>query len=189
MRTGLLACGVLAAMVGCATAGASTGLPATGSICTYDAATATAQVQMLSARTVLSRGGDQLLADGRSCAPLSATRQVVVASAYPSGTDTVVVDERHGRLAAGANAPTIFALTGSGDDTMEVIGTAGPDRYASYDDLGASIDLNGDGRPDFTSTHVGRVVLRGGPGDDFLLGRRDDVLVGGPGHDRIRRQP
>jgi hypothetical protein len=185
MRTGVIACGVLAAMVACvAPAGA-----ATGSICTYDAATATAQVQMLSARTVLSRGGDQLLADGHRCAPLATTRQVVLASAFPPATETVVVDERQGRLAAGANRPAIFALTGFGDDTMEVIGTAGADRYASYDDLGASIDLDGDGRPDFTSTHVGRVVLRGGAGDDFLLGRPDDALVGGPGHDRIRRQP
>jgi hypothetical protein len=185
MRTALLACGVLAAIVACAApAGA-----ATGSICTYDAATATAQVQMLSARTVLSRGGDQLLADGRPCAPLATTRQVVVSSPFPPATDAVVVDERHGRLAVGANRPTIYALTGFGDDTMEVIGTAGPDRYASDDDLGASIDLDGDGRPDFISTHVGRVVLRGGGGDDFLLGRRDDLLVGGPGHDRIRRQP
>jgi hypothetical protein len=186
MRTGLLACGVLAAMVACAAPAAGA---ATGSICAYDAATATAQVQMLSARTVLSRGGDQLLADGRPCAPLATTRQVVVASAFPPATDSVVVDERHGRLAAGANRPAIFALTGFGDDTMEVIGTAGPDRYASHDDLGASIDLDGDGRPDLTSTHVGRVVLRGGPGDDVLLGRPGDALVGGPGHDRIRRQP
>jgi hypothetical protein len=185
MRTALLACGVLAAIVACAApAGA-----ATGSICTYDAATATAQVQMLSARTVLSRGGDQLLADGGQCASLATTRQVVVSSDFPPATDTIVVDERHGRLALGANRPTIYALTGFGDDTTEVIGTAGPDRYASYDDLSASIDLDGDGRPDFISTHVGRVVLRGGAGNDVLLGRRDDLLVGGPGHDRIRRQP
>ena len=124
-----------------------------------------------------------------------ATAQIVVASAFPPATDTVVVDERHGRLAdpATGQRPKLFALTGAGGDTMEVIGTPGRDRYVAHDDLGASIDLDGDGDPDFVSTDVGRVVLRGMAGDDVLSDGRSghDRLACGPGFDtvcaRIRR--
>ena len=43
-----------------------------------------------------------------------------------SGKDIVVVDERHGRLAdrRTGHRPKVFALTGTGGDTMEVIGRA-----------------------------------------------------------------
>jgi hypothetical protein len=149
-------------------------LPATAgaaATCAYDPATATVQVQMLSARTVLSRGpGGQLAADGRACGALATIEQVIVASAYLPAADTVIVDERRGRLAdpATGSRPTIYALTGLGGDTMEVIGTPGTDRYTSYDDLGASIDLDGDGDPDFLSTDAGRIVLRGGGGHDHI---------------------
>jgi hypothetical protein len=177
--TGLLAAMPLALPTGAA------------STCSYDTATATVQAQMLSTRTVISRGGDRVLVDGRACGALATTKQIVVSSDYPPAKDTVVVDESHGRLADAATGsrPEVVALTGFGDDTMEVIGTSGADRYVAHDDLGASIDLDGDDDPDFTSTHVGRVVLMGGPGNDFLQGGRHDLLIGGPGHDRIRRQP
>ena len=104
---------------------------------------------------------------------VGADEQIVVASAFPPAADTVVVDERRGRLAdpATGRRPKLFALTGAGGDTMEVIGTPGRDRYVALDDLGASIDLDADGDPDFVSTDVGRVVLRGMAGDDVLLGR------------------
>jgi hypothetical protein len=186
MRATQLVTGVIAAMPLALPVGAGA-----ASTCSYDAATATVQAQMLSTRTVISAGGDRILVDGHACGVLATTRQIVVSSDYPPAKDTVVVDERHGRLAdpATGNRPKVFALTGFGDDTMEVIGTSGPDRYVAGDDLGASIDLDGDGDPDFTSTQVGRVVLMGGPGDDFLQGGRHDRLIGGPGHDRIRRQP
>ena len=110
---------------------AALSLPA-GSTCSYDAATATVQAQMLSARTVVGTSGEgRILVDGRVCGTLAQTRQIVVASAFPPGTDTVVVDERHGRLAdpSSGRRPKVFALTGAGADTMEVIGTAGRDRY------------------------------------------------------------
>lgn len=197
---------------------AALGLP-TGATCSYDAATATVQAQMASARIVVANAGDgRILVDGRVCATLAQTRQIVVASAFPPAADTVVVDERHGRLAdpATGRRPKLFALTGAGGDTMEVIGTPGRDRYVAHDDLGASIDLDADAKPDFVSTDVGRVVLRGmagddrlvagagpgdrmsrraelfgGPGNDVLLAGRSghDRLAGGPGLDTVRAGP
>jgi hypothetical protein len=159
-------------------------------------ATATAQVQMLSPRTVIRRAGNRILVDGRACAPLAATRRIVVASAFPPAADTVVVDESHGRLAdrRAADRPEVVALTGTGGDTMEVIGTPGSDRYVAHDALGASIDLGGDPDPDFVSTDVGHIVLFGRGGDDRLLassGPGDRVSVpvelhGGPGRDVLR---
>ena len=208
-------------------ASAALALPAgagAASTCSYDAANATVQAQMLAPRVVVSNAGDgRILVDGRACASpqdgglvatVAAARQIVVASAFGPAADTVVVDESHGRLADGAtgNRPKVFALTGAGGDTMRVIGTAGRDRYVAHDDLGASIDLDGDGDPDFVSTDVARVVvlgmagadtlaaaagpgdrmshraeLYGGPGDDVLRGGRsgDDRLDGGPGDDRV----
>ena len=45
----------------------------TGATCSYDAATATVQAQMLSARTVVANAGDgRILVDGRVCATLAA---------------------------------------------------------------------------------------------------------------------
>jgi hypothetical protein len=182
--------GVIAAL-------SASGLPTgAASSCAYDAAAATAQVQMLSPRTVISRAGDRILVDGRVCAPLASTRRIVVASAFPPAADTVVVDESHGRLAArrAANRPEVVALTGGGGDTMEVIGTPGSDRYVAHDALGASIDLGGDATPDFVSTDVGRIVLFGRGGNDRLLASSapDDrvsvpvELHGGPGRDVLR---
>jgi Ca2+-binding RTX toxin-like protein len=147
-------------------------------------------------------------------ATVATARQVVVASAFSPAADTVVVDESHGRLAdpATGNRPKVFALTGTGGDTMKVIGTGGRDRYVAHDDLGASIDLDGDGDPDFVSTDVARVVvlgmagadtlaaaagpgdrmshraeLYGGSGNDVLRGGRsgEDRLDGGSGNDRV----
>ena len=146
---------------------------------------------MLSARAVVANAGDgRILVDGRVCGTLAQTRQIVVASAFPPAADTVVVDERHGRLAdpATGRRPKLFALTGAGGDTMEVIGTPGRDRYVARDDLGASIDLDADGDPDFVSTDVGRVVLRGMAGDDVLSDGRSghDRLACGPGFDTVR---
>ena len=186
------------------------------SSCSYDVANATVQAQMLSPRVVIANAGDgRILLDGRVCAApgdgaviatVAATDQVVVSSAFPPAKDVVVVDERHGRLAdrRTGHRPKVFALTGTGGDTMEVIGTPGRDRYVAHDDLGASIDLGGDAAPDFVSTDVGRVVMFGGPGDDFLSagagphdrmshpvalygGAGDDVVRGGrSGEDRLR---
>ena len=203
---------------------AALSLPSTGATCSYDAATATVQAQMHSAQVVVARAGDgRILVDGRACASpqdgalvatVAAARQIVVASSFGPAADTVVVDESHGRLADGAtgNRPKVFALTGAGGDTMRVIGTAGRDRYVAHDDLGASVDLDGDADPDFISTDAARVVLSGGagddtlaaaagpgdrmshraelyggPGDDVLRGGRsgDDRLDGGPGDDRV----
>jgi hypothetical protein len=169
---------------------AALGLPA-GPTCAYDASTATVQAQMVSARTVVGNSGDgRILVDGRVCGTLAQTRQIVVASAFPPATDTVVVDERHGRLAdpSSGRRPKVFALSGTGGDTMEVIGTAGRDRYVAQDDLGASIDLDADRDPDFVSTDVGRIVLRGMAGDDVLSDGRSghDRLACGPGYDTVR---
>jgi len=169
---------------------AALGLPA-GPTCTYDASTATVQAQMVSARTVVGTTGDgRILVDGRVCGTLAQTRQIVVASAFPPGADTVVVDERQGRLAdpSSGRRPKVFALTGTGGDTMEVIGTAARDRYVAHDDLGASIDLDADRDPDFVSTDVGRIVLRGMAGDDVLSDGRSghDRLACGPGFDTAR---
>lgn len=109
---------------------------------------------------------------------------------FPPAADTVVVDERPGRLAdrVTGRRPELFALTGAGGDTMEVIGTPGRDHYVARDDLGASIDLDAHGRPDFVSTDVGRVVLRGMAGDDLLSDGRSgrDRLACGPGRDTVR---
>jgi hypothetical protein len=185
------------AVVGVIAALSAPGLPVSATpTCSFDAATATAQVQMLSPRTVISRGGDRILVDGQACAALASTRRIVVASAFPPATDTVVVDETHGRLAArrAVNRPEVVALTGGGGDTMEVVGTPGPDRYVAHDALGASIDLDGDADPDFVSTDVGRIVLFGRGGNDRLLassGPDDRVSVpvelhGGPGRDVLR---
>jgi hypothetical protein len=71
---------------------------------------------------------------------------------------------------------------------MEVIGTPGRDRYVVRDDVGASIDLDADGDPDFVSTHVGRVVLRGVAGDDVLSDGRSgrDRVACGAGFDTVR---
>src|SRR6185312_478715 len=159
---------------------AALGLPS-GATCSYDATTATVQAQMLSARVVVANAGDgRILVDGRACGTLAQTRQIVVASAFPPAADTVVVDERRGRLAdpGTGRRPKLFALTGAGSDTMEVIGTPGRDRYVVRDDVGAGIDLGADGDPDFVSTHVGRVVLRGVAGDDVLSDGRS-------GRDRV----
>ena len=176
------------------------------SSCSYDVANATVQAQMLSPRVVVANAGDgRILVDGRVCASPSdgavvatvvATEQIVVASAFAPAKDVVVVDERHGRLAdtRTGHRPKVFALTGTGGDTMEVIGTPGRDRYVAHDDLGASIDLDGDRDPDFVSTDVGRVVMFGEAGDDFLsagAGPGDRMshpvaLYGGAGHDVLR---
>lgn len=169
---------------------AALSLPA-GATCSYDAGTATVQAQMLSARAVVANAGDgRILVDGRVCGTLAKTRQIVVASAFPPAADTVVVDERHGRLAdpATGRRPKLFALTGGGGDTMEVIGTPRRDRYVARDDLGASIDLDADGDPDFVSTDVGRIVLRAMAGDDVLSDDRSgrDRLACGPGFDTVR---
>jgi len=169
---------------------AALGLPA-GTTCSYDAATATVQAQMHSARVVIANAGDgRILVDGRACATVAQTRQIVVASAFPPAADTVVVDERHGRLADPVTGRRLklFALTGTGGDTMEVIGTPGRDRYVVRDDVGASIDLDADGDPDFVSTHVGRVVLRGVAGDDVLSDGRSgrDRVACGAGFDTVR---
>ena len=163
----------------------------TGATCSYDAATATVQAQMLSARVAVANAGDgRILVDGRACGTLAQTRRIVVASAFPPAADTVVVDERRGRLAdpVTGRRPKLFALTGAGRDTMEVIGTPGRDRYVARDDLGASIDLDADGDPDFVSTDVGRVVLRGMGGDDVLSDGRPggDRVACGPGFDTVR---
>jgi hypothetical protein len=146
---------------------------------------------MLSAHVVVAGAGDgRILVDGRVCGTVAQTRQIVVASAFPPATDTVVVDERHGRLAdpVTGRRPKLFALTGAGGDTMEVIGTPGRDRYVAQDELGASIDLDADGAADFVSTHVGRVVLRGMGGDDALSDGRSgrDRVDCGPGLDTFR---
>ena len=166
----------------CHTAVSALGVPpGTTSTCSYDAAGATLQVQMLAPRVAIRAGGDRILVDGRDCAAKATMTTITVASAFPPAADRVVVDERHGRL------PRIFALTGAGGDTLEVIGTAGPDHYRAMDDLGASIDLDGDGDPDVASTDAARVVLLGGTGDDVLRADRSgrDRLDGGPGNDRI----
>ena len=107
-----------------------------------------------------------------------------------------MVDESHGRLAdpATGDRPTVFALTGPGGDTMKVIGTRGRDRYVAHDDLGASVDLDGDGAPDFVSTDMARVVVLGMAGDDALAaaaGPGDRMshraeLYGGAGNDVLR---
>jgi hypothetical protein len=170
---------------------AALSLPNTGATCSYDAATATVQAQMLSTRAVVANTGDgRILVDGRVCGTLAQTRQIVVASPYPPAADTVVVDERHGRLAdpATGRRPKLFALTGTGGDTMEVIGTPGRDRYVARDDIGASIDLDADGDPDFVSADVGRIVLRGMAGDDLLSDGRSgrDRVACGPGFDTVR---
>jgi hypothetical protein len=171
-------------------ASAALSLP-TGATCSYDATTATVEAQMRSAHVVVATAGDgRIRVDGRVCGTLAQTRQIVVASAFPPAADTVVVDERHSRLAdpATGRRPKLFALTGAGSDTMEVIGTPGRDRYVARDDLGASIDLDGDGDPDFVSTDVGRVVLRGMAGDDVLSDGRSgrDRVACGPGFDTVR---
>jgi hypothetical protein len=170
---------------------AALGLPTGGATCSYDAATATVQAQMLSAHVVVANAGDgRILVDGRPCATVAQTRQIVVASAFPPAADTVIVDERRGRLAdpVTGRRPTLFALTGGGGDTMEVIGTSGRDRYVARDDVGASIDLDADGDPDFVSTDVGRIVLRGMGGDDVLSDARSgrDRVACGPGFDTVR---
>jgi hypothetical protein len=169
---------------------AALSLPTGGATCSYDAATATVQAQMLSARVVVANAGDgRILVDGRACATVAQTRRIVVTSAFPPAADTVVIDERRGRLAdpVTGRRPQLFALTGAGADTMEVIGTPGPDHYVARDDLGASIDLDADGDPDFVSTDVGRVVLRGMAGDDVLSDARPgrDRLACGPGLDTV----
>jgi hypothetical protein len=170
---------------------AALSLPGGVATCSHDAATATVQAQMLSARAVVANAGDgRILVDGRVCGTLAQTRQIVVASAFPPAAETVVVDERHGRLAdpVTGRRPKLFALTGAGGDTMEVIGTPGRDRYVARDDLGASIDLDGDGDPDFVSTDVGRIVLRGIAGDDVLSDGRSgrDRVACGAGFDTVR---
>jgi hypothetical protein len=170
---------------------AALGLPTGGATCSYDAATATVQAQMLSAHVVVANAGDgRILVDGRPCATVAQTRQIVVASAFPPAADTVIVDERRGRLAdpVTGRRPTLFALTGGGGDTMEVIGTSGRDRYVARDDVGASIDLDADGDPDFVSTDVGRIVLRGMGGDDVLSDARSgrDRVACGRGFDTVR---
>ena len=175
-------------------AAAALSLPNTGATCSYDAATATVQAQMLSARVVVADAGDgRILVNGRACGTLAQTRQIVVASAYPPAADTVVVDERRGRLAdpVTGRRPKLFALTGAGGDTMEVTGTQGRDRYVVRDDLGANIDLDADGDPDFVSTQVGHIVLRGMAGDDVLSDGRSgrDRLACGPGFDTVRARP
>jgi hypothetical protein len=172
---------------------AALSLPTGGATCSYDAATATVQAQMHSARVVVAGAGDgRILVDGRACATVAQTRQIVVASAFPPAADTVVVDERHGRLSdpATGRRPKLFALTGGGGDTMEVIGTPGRDHYVARDDLGASIDLDADGAADFVSTHVARVVLRGMAGDDVLSDGRSgrDRVACGPGFDTVRAE-
>jgi hypothetical protein len=169
---------------------AALSLPSTGATCSYDAATATVQAQMLSARIVVASAGDgRILVDGRACATVAQTRQIIVASAFAPAADAVVVDERRGRLAdpVTGRRPKLFALTGAGGDTMEVIGTPGRDHYVARDDLGASIDLDADGDTDFVSTDVGRVVLRGMGGDDVLSDRRSgrDRVSCGPGFDTV----
>jgi hypothetical protein len=192
-----------------AVAATALGLPAgagAASSCSYDVANATVHAQMLSPRVVIANAGDgRILIDGRVCASpengavvatVATARQVVVASAFAPATDTVVVDESHGRLVdpATGNRPKIFALTGTGGDTMEVIGTRGPDRYVARDDLGASVDLDGDADPDFVSTNVARVVVLGMAGDDTLAaaaGSDDRMshraeLYGGAGNDVLR---
>jgi Ca2+-binding RTX toxin-like protein len=155
--------------------------PGATSTCSYDAAGATLNVQMLAPRVAIRAGGDRILVDGHDCGVKATTTTIVVASAYAPAADTVVVDERRGSL------PRIFALTGAGGDTLEVVGTAGPDHYRAMDDLGASVDLDGDGDPDVLSTDAARVVLLGGPGDDVLRASRSgrDRLDGGPGNDHI----
>jgi hypothetical protein len=173
--TAHLATGVLAAV-------SALGVPpGATSTCSYDSAGATLNVQMLAPRVVIRAGGDRILVDGRDCAAKTTTTTIVVASVDPPAADTVVVDERHGPV------PRIFALTGAGGDTLEVIGTAGGDHYSAIDDVGAGVDLNGDGDPDVLSTDAARVVLRGGPGSDVLRASRsgEDRLDGGPGNDRI----
>jgi hypothetical protein len=170
---------------------AALGLPSTAATCSYDATTATVQAQMLSAHVVVANAGDgRILVDGRPCATVAQTRQIVVASAFAPAADTVVVDERHGRLAdpVTGRRPKLFALTGAGGDTMEVIGTSGRDHYVARDDVGASIDLDADGDPDFVSTDVGRVVLRGMGGDDVLSDARSgrDRVACGAGFDTVR---
>jgi hypothetical protein len=168
---------------------AALSLPSTGATCSYDAATATVQAQMLSARIVVASADGRILVDGRACATVAQTRQIIVASAFAPAADAVVVDERRGRLAdpVTGRRPKLFALTGAGGDTMEVIGTPGRDHYVARDDLGASIDLDADGDPDFVSTGVGRVVLRGMGGDDVLSDRRSgrDRVACGPGFDTV----
>jgi hypothetical protein len=169
---------------------AALSLPSTGATCSYDAATATLQAQMLSARIVVASAGDgRILVDGRACATVAQTRQIIVASAFAPAADAVVVDERRGRLAdpVTGRRPKLFALTGAGGDTMEVIGTPGRDHYVARADLGASIDLDADGDPDFVSTDAGRVVLRGMGGDDVLSDRRSgrDRVSCGPGFDTV----
>ena len=222
MRLQLHRCALAAAITT-----AALGLPAgagAASSCSYDVANATVQAQMLSPRAVIANAGDgRILVDGHACASpelggvvatVATARQIVVTSAFAPAAETVVVDESHGRLAdpATGNRPTVFALTGTGGDTMEVVGTRGRDHYVAHDDLGASIDLDGDGDPDFVSTDVGRVVvlgmagddslaaaggpgdrmshradLRGGTGNDVLRGGRsgEDRLDGGSGNDRV----
>jgi Ca2+-binding RTX toxin-like protein len=195
--------------VALAVASAALALPAAAhaaSTCSYDVANATVHAQMLSPRAVIANAGDgRILVDGRVCAApedgalvatVAATKQVVVSSAFPPAADLVVVDESRGRLADAAtgNRPKVFALTGTGGDTMEVIGTPGRDRYVAHDDLGASIDLDGDADPDFVSTDVARVVMFGKAGDDFLSAgagpgdrmSRPVALYGGAGNDVLR---
>jgi hemolysin type calcium-binding protein len=175
LSTAHLATGVLAAV-------SALGVPAGAtSTCSHDTAGAMLNVQMLAPRVVIRAAGGRVLIDGRDCGAKATTTTIVVASEYPPAPDSVVVDERHGPL------PKIFALTGAGADTLEVLGTSGRDNYRALDDVGASVDLNGDGDPDVLSTDAARVVLRGGPGNDVLRASRsgEDRLDGGPGNDRI----
>jgi Ca2+-binding RTX toxin-like protein len=103
----------------------------------------------------------------------------------PGATSTCSYDAAGATLNVQMLAPRVVIRAGG--ETLEVIGTAGPDHYRAMDDLGASLDLDGDGDPDVLSTDAARVVLLGGPGADVLRASRSgrDRLDGGPGNDRI----
>lgn len=201
----------LGALAATAALGAVPAMASAQATCSFDPSTARVNVQMQAkqpvtiARAVEATGQLQdarILVDGQFCstangkldAGLSFTQKIVVRSASGPLTDTVIVDERNGPLQnpVTAHRPTVVALTGTGGDTMQVIGTEGADHYTATSGLGAVIDLGGSNgiAPDFTSSAVGRIVLIGQGGPDNLsaggalngIGVRAEIS-GGAGRD------
>ncbi len=140
-------------------------------------------------------------------ATLSHVNKIVVRSPFnPAGTDTVIIDEANGQLRSSSfprNRPQIFLLTGSGNDTLVINGTNGPDSYEAVGGfVGGRVFMEGD--LGVTMSSLGRLIIHGNGGGDRISGHanfpdggttvrmeiyggagQDTLTVGESGKDRV----
>ncbi|HLB61134.1 MAG TPA: hypothetical protein VJN50_00085 [Actinomycetota bacterium] len=205
MKTRLAALGVLLAV-------SLQAQPARAASCTFDPDSATVTVTFRKEVSV-RRNGDTILIKGKPCEAATVTNVDLVrfvAPHNPAASQAVRINLTGGPFAPGATdegdgaSEIEFVVdTGAGGDGILIKGTTEADHFVvapggvnlNADEESSDIDVMGLGvvvygrrGADLLSTASARATLRGGPGDDALVGSAFGgglFYGGGTGHDSL----